>query len=88
MPVARPPLTPSFCALTSLALATLTAAVRAHAQSADSSGNNDRSLLADPKYRDADLDPLMPKSDELAESHGAATPAIGKRIALRLHPQL
>ncbi|MDM0029784.1 ShlB/FhaC/HecB family hemolysin secretion/activation protein [Variovorax saccharolyticus] len=32
MPAARPPFTPSFCVLTSLALATLTASVGAHAQ--------------------------------------------------------
>lgn len=55
---------------------------------ADSSGDNDWSAPADPKYRYPDFDTLMSKSDEVAESYDAAIQALAKRVASQLRAQL
>ncbi|MDL9998620.1 hypothetical protein QTI24_08420 [Variovorax sp. J22P240] len=55
---------------------------------ADSSGDDDWSAPADPKYRYPDFDTLMSKSDEVAESYDVAIQALAKRVASQLRAQL
>lgn len=55
---------------------------------ADSSSDNDWNAPADPKYRYADFDTLMSRSDEVADSYDIAIQALAKRIASQLRAQL
>lgn len=55
---------------------------------ADSSGDNDWSAPADPRYRYADFDTLMSRTDEVAESYEVAIQALAKRVASQLRAQL